>query len=231
MTKPTAAVYLRVSTDRQTAENQRADVLRLVESRGFAPVFYEEAESAAKARPVLDHLLADVRRGQHRAVAFWALDRAHRSMVATIEMVLELDRLGIPVLSTRELWLDTAGPVRSLLVAIFGWVAEQERTRLRERTRAGLARARSQGKRLGAPGLPPALIERGATLVREGLSVARAAREAGRHRCGRETCAKCRTRGGHTLSARSLARYLATRQNPPSGGPAPGTADQGLTSP
>ena len=52
----------------------------------------------------------------------------------------ELDRLGVRVLSARESWLDTDSPVRPLLVAIFGWVAEQERARLIERTKAGMAR-------------------------------------------------------------------------------------------
>ena len=134
-----AALYVRVSTDRQTAENQVAEVRQLAVARGFEPVIYEEVECAAKARPVLDRMLADVRAGRVQAVAVWALDRLHRSMTGAINTVLELDRLGVPVLSVREGWLDTGGPVRPLLVAIFGWVAEQERERLIERTKAGLA--------------------------------------------------------------------------------------------
>ena len=144
-----AAVYLRVSTDRQTVENQRRAVEELARARGYEPVVYEESESAAKARPVLDQLLDDVRLGKRQAVVVWALDRLQRSMAGCIDTVLELDRLGVPVLSVREPWLDTSGPVRSLLVAIFGWVAEQERTRLVDRTRAGIQRAREQGTRSG----------------------------------------------------------------------------------
>jgi DNA invertase Pin-like site-specific DNA recombinase len=123
----------------------------MARARGYEAAFYEESESAAKSRPVFEQLLADVRAGKRRAVVIWALDRLHRSMVGCIETVLELDRLGVPVLSVREPWLDTTGPVRSLLVAIFGWVAEQERARLIERTKAGLQRARREGKRLGRP--------------------------------------------------------------------------------
>ncbi|RKG72684.1 recombinase family protein [Corallococcus terminator] len=67
------------------------------------------------------------------------------------EVRLELDRLGVKVIFLQEGWLDTTVPVRSLLVAVFGWVAEQERHRLIERTKAGLDRARAQGKRLGRP--------------------------------------------------------------------------------
>jgi putative DNA-invertase from lambdoid prophage Rac len=136
MTK--CAAYVRVSTDRQTVQNQLADLDRMVRARGHEPVIYEEVESAAKARPVLDRLMSDARTGKVGAVAVWALDRLHRSMTGAISTVLELDRLGIPVMSVREPWLDTSGPVRPLLVAIFGWVAEQERARLIERTRAGL---------------------------------------------------------------------------------------------
>ncbi len=175
----TAAVYLRVSTDRQTVQNQHADLLRLVQARGYEAAVYEEVESAAKARPVLDRLLADARAGKVQAVAVWALDRLHRSMVGAIQTVLELDRLGVRVLSVREPWLDTDSPVRPLLVAIFGWVAEQERTRLIERTKAGLERARRDGKRLGRPPASPVMLHAARDLVLGGVPVAEAARRKG----------------------------------------------------
>ncbi len=72
-------------------------------------------------------------------------------MVGNLQDVLELDRLGVTVVSVRESWLDTGSPVRSLLVAIFSWVAEQERTRLVERTKAGLQAARRRGAKIGRP--------------------------------------------------------------------------------
>ncbi len=174
-----AAVYLRVSTDRQTVQNQLADLQRLVQARGYEPAIYEEVESAAKARPILDRLLADARAGRVQAVAVWALDRLHRSMTGAINTVLELDRLGIRVLSAREPWLDTDSPVRPLLVAIFGWVAEQERTRLIERTRAGMSRARREGKQIGRPRTSPVLLHAAGDLVANGVPVAEAARRKG----------------------------------------------------
>lgn len=151
-------IYLRVSTERQTTENQRAEVEQMVRARGYEPVVYEETESAVKRRPVLDRLLADAHRGKVRAVAVWALDRLARSMTGAIEVVLKLDRSGVRVLSVREAWLDNEGPVRPLLVAIFGWVAEQERTRLIERIHAGLDRARREGKHIGRPVTRPAPV-------------------------------------------------------------------------
>ena len=174
-----AAVYVRVSTDAQTVANQIADVEQLARARGFEPVRYEESESAAKHRPVFDRMLADARAGRVRAVVVWALDRFHRSMRGTINDVLDLDQLGVRVLSVREGWLDTAGPVRQLLLAIFGWVAEQERTRLIERTRAGIARARKEGKRLGRPPASGVLLGAAADKVAAGWRTARAARAVG----------------------------------------------------
>jgi len=177
-----AALYLRVSTADQTNANQLAELEQLARARGLTPTVYEETESAAKARPVLDRVLADARSGRVSAVCVWALDRLHRSMHGAINTVLELDRLGVRVISLREPWLDTSGPVRQLLVAIFGWMAEQERSRLIERTRAGLERARSQGKRLGRPPVSPVLLRAAADLVAAGVPVAEAAREKGVHR-------------------------------------------------
>jgi len=78
-----------------------------------------------------------------------------------------------------QAWLDTSGPVRPLLVAIFGWVAEQERARLIERTKAGLERARRQGKRLGRPRLSPLKVSAAAADVEAGLSRREAARRRG----------------------------------------------------
>jgi DNA invertase Pin-like site-specific DNA recombinase len=72
-------------------------------------------------------------------------------MVGNLQAVLELDRRGVEVVSVREPWLDTGGPVRPLLVAIFSWVAEQERAQIIARTNAGLERARRKGIRLGRP--------------------------------------------------------------------------------
>jgi DNA invertase Pin-like site-specific DNA recombinase len=174
-----AAAYARVSSDRQTSANQTAEIQQLAVARGWLPVLYEEVESAAKARPVLDKLMDDARRGAVRAVVVWALDRLDRNMLACLARVVELDRLGVPVVSVREPWLDTSGPTRSLLIAVFGWLAEQERTRLIERTKAGLERARREGKRLGRPRVSPLKVAAAVERVRAGASLREAAEAAG----------------------------------------------------
>ncbi len=147
-----AVLYVRVSTDQQTGENQKPDLMRLAESRGLDVVgIYEENVSARKTRPRFEAMMNDARAGKVGTVLVWALDRFGRSMIGNIQALLELDRLGVKIISVKEPWLDTSGPVRSLLCAIFGWVAEQEAVRVRERTLAGLEHARRRGVRLGRP--------------------------------------------------------------------------------
>jgi putative DNA-invertase from lambdoid prophage Rac len=150
--KMRAAMYLRVSTDEQATENQRPDLERLARARGLDVVaVYEEHVGALMVRRQFDAMMIDAHRGAFNLLLVWALDRLGRSMVGNLQAVLELDRRGVQVLSVREPWLDTGGPVRPLLVAIFSWVAEQERAQLVARTMAGIERARRRGIRLGRP--------------------------------------------------------------------------------
>ena len=147
-----AAVYLRVSTDGQTVDNQRPELERLARERQLlVRATYQESASAAKRRPVFERMMADARWGAFEVLLVWSLDRFGRSMTGNVSDVLALDRAGIKLLSVREPWLDTGGPVRDLLLAIFSWVAEQELHRLAERTRAGIERARLEGTRTGRP--------------------------------------------------------------------------------
>ena len=117
---------------------------------------YEEHASAAKVRPEFNRLMADAHAGKFDVVIVWALDRLGRSMTGNLNTILKLDAMGVQVISAREPWLDMGGPVRSLLIAVFGWVAEQERLRIVERTRAGLDHAKAKGIKLGRP---PARID------------------------------------------------------------------------
>lgn len=165
------AVYLRVSTEEQTLDNQRADIKRLLRARRLRQIAsFEEQISAAKTRPEFDAMLDAAHRGEFEVLVVWALDRFGRSMVGNLQAVLDLDRCGVEVVSVNEPWLDTGGPVRSLLIAIFGWVAEQERIRMGERTKAGLERARRQGVVIGRPRRAIDL-RRAKSLLKEGLSL------------------------------------------------------------
>jgi len=84
-------------------------------------------------------------------LAVGSLDLFGRSMQANLATVLELDRVGVQVVSVKESFLNTSGPVPSPPHRLLGWLAQQERERLIERTKAGLERARRQGRRIGRP--------------------------------------------------------------------------------
>lgn len=147
-----AAIYYRVSSDEQTLENQRPDVERITATRGYKVVeTYEERASAAKSRSEYARLMADAHAGRFDVLVIWAIDRFGRSMIGNMQAVLDLDRCGVRTVSFREPWLDVDGPQRPLLLAIFSWVAQQEREQLVARTVAGMNRARAKGVRMGRP--------------------------------------------------------------------------------
>lgn len=152
-----AAIYLRVSIGEQHTENQEPDVLRLVAARGLVRgARYLESISTRKHRPEFERMMDDARRGAFDVLVIWSLDRFGRDTIGNMLAVRDLDRLGVQLVSAKEAWLDTTGPTRSLLVAIVSWVAEQERERRSERTKAGLDRVRAHGSRSGRPiGRPP----------------------------------------------------------------------------
>lgn len=179
-----AAVYLRVSTADQTIENQREAVERLCRARGFEPVVYEESGSATKARPVFESMMHDAKTGKVRGVFVWALDRLGRSMAQLVTDVGTLKRLGVRVASVKEDWLDADGPHAELLLGIFAWVAQFEKSRLVERTHAGIARAREKGTRsglaIGRPRTPPGKLALAVEAVGDRrFSIAKAARTVG----------------------------------------------------
>lgn len=148
------AIYLRVSKDdgSQDETNQEPDCRRLCEARSWPrPMVFAERESGARERPVWNQLLEYAHQGEVNAIVVWSLDRIGRTMWKTIDDVRALERGGCRLVSVRESWLDTGGPAAPLLLAIFAWVAEHERTRLVERTKAGIARARARGAVLGRP--------------------------------------------------------------------------------
>lgn len=173
------ALYVRVSTDRQSTANQKPDLDRIVRARDLNVVgVYEESASAAKHRPAFERMLQAAHRGEVDVLVIWALDRFGRSMAGNLNTVLELDRIGVTVISCREPWLDTGGPVRQLLIAIFSWVAEQERSRIGERTQAGLDKARRKGVRLGRP-KAHINVSYARQLREQGMSIREAARKLG----------------------------------------------------
>ena len=144
------AIYARVSTLDQEPENQLAELRRYVEARGWTAVEYvDRGVSGAKDRwPALDRLLADARRRRFDVIACWRLDRLGRNLRHLVTLGDELQALGVGLVSLGES-IDTTTPSGRLLFGILATLAAFERDRLRERTIAGLQRARAQGVRLG----------------------------------------------------------------------------------
>ena len=143
------ATYCRVSRVMQNAENQTPEVESLADRKGVIVKRYVETGSATKYRPVFDEMREAAKRGEFDVLVIWAIDRFGRKMVDTIKDVTDLDKCGIALVSVREPWLDTTAPTRGLLLAIFSWMAEQERTRLIERIQAGIAEKVRNSEKLG----------------------------------------------------------------------------------
>lgn len=147
-----AAVYLRVSTMDQHAETQLHDLRQLAGQRGFeiAETYTDHISGTRAKRPGLDKLMSDARRGKFDVVLVWACDRLARSVRHFLEVLDELNHLGIEFVSFRE-QLDTGGPLGRAVVVIISVVAELERNLIVERVKAGMRRARMEGQRIGRP--------------------------------------------------------------------------------
>jgi len=175
------AIYSRISTrdHGQDAENQLAALRAWAAAAGHQIVheYIDEGVSGsagAAQRPQLAAMLLAAHQRQFDVLACWALDRLSREgMVATVGYLDALNRAGVGFHSHTEPALCTTNKdefSRGLMVAIMSALAKAERTRISERTIAGLDRVRAKGVRLGRPGLDDATRARIVALAGEGLS-------------------------------------------------------------
>lgn len=151
------AIYARVSTEDQTTKNQVHALLDYCHQRKVPEVYhvYEENESAwlKGNQKQLKELIADGRQGKFDTVLVWSLDRLTRGgALKILEMIDLFKQCNIKVISFQEPWTEAPGEVADILYAITGWVAQMESQRRSERTKAGLERARLEGRE---PGRPP----------------------------------------------------------------------------
>jgi DNA invertase Pin-like site-specific DNA recombinase len=145
------AIYARVSTTDQDPENQLHELRDYIERTGATLVetYIDHGVSGAKdRRPELDRLMADARRRRFQAVVVWKFDRFARSVRHLVTALEEFAALGIDFVSTTEA-IDTATPLGRAMFTIAGAFAQLERDMIRERVRAGLAKARAKGVKLG----------------------------------------------------------------------------------
>ena len=146
-----AAIYCRVSTSDQRVESQLYDLRELAAQRGYEVVaeFADVGISGSKARrPGLDALMQDARKKKFSVVLVAAFDRVARSVRHFLQVIDELESLGVVFVSRRE-QVDTSGMMGRLFLTLIGSIAELESDLIRERVRAGMRRARLEGRQIG----------------------------------------------------------------------------------
>src|SRR6201982_219689 len=145
-----AVLYSRISTGDQHLETQLLDLRQMARERGLEIVReYSDVISGAKSkRPGLDSLMSDARRHRFDVLVVAAFDRIARNVRHFLEVLDELHHLGVEFISLREN-IDTSGPLGRAMVVIVGAIAELERSLIAERVRAGMRRAKLEGRRIG----------------------------------------------------------------------------------
>jgi DNA invertase Pin-like site-specific DNA recombinase len=143
-------LYCRVSTSRQTNDNQKIRLVEYAKSNNLEYDLFEEVESTRKTRPVKQELLTSLRNGEYSAVVVFKLDRYARSSRELILEIQELTNKGIGFISISDN-LDFSSSTGRLHFHILAAFAEFERSLISERTKEGIARTRAQGTVLGRP--------------------------------------------------------------------------------
>jgi DNA invertase Pin-like site-specific DNA recombinase len=177
-----AALYVRVSTDKQTVENQIARLTEIAAARGWQIVatYNDAGISGAKGRdkrPGLDAMLKDAQRRKFDVVMAWAIDRLGRSLIDLLHSVQHLEACGVDLFLDQQA-IDTTTPAGRLMFQIAGAFAEFERSMMRSRIMAGLKRAKAEGRRPG-PALDPTKAAKARKLLQGGMGVLKAAKLAG----------------------------------------------------
>jgi DNA invertase Pin-like site-specific DNA recombinase len=169
-----AALYLRVSTDQQTTENQRLVLAKLAERRGFEIVReYEDAgisgASGRDKRPAFDTMLKDAARRRFDVLLTWSIDRLGRSVLHVAQAMAELEAAGVALISEQQ-GIDGTSPYGRAMMQMATVFAELERSMIRARIVAGLDRVRSEGvKTLGRPKVGPKIEQ----AIRDNLAAGR----------------------------------------------------------
>jgi len=168
-------IYLRVSTDTQTTENQRRELEAVAARSGWQVVdFYEDAGiSGAKGRdkrPGFDRLLKNATARKINMIAAWSVDRLGRSLQDLVTFLTELQALGCDLYLHQQA-LDTGTPSGRAMFQMCGVFAEFERGMIRERVNAGLARAKAKGVTLGRRKVKASVESRIRELRAEGMGI------------------------------------------------------------
>eukprot|EP00752_Nemacystus_decipiens_P000237 g237.t1 len=178
-----AAIYLRVSTDGQTTENQRLVLERVAERSGWevVEVYEDHGISGAKGRkerPAYDRLCKDANRRRFDVVMAWSVDRLGRSLQDLVSFLGDLHAVRVDLFLHQQ-GIDTTTPAGKAMFQMMGVFAEFERAMIQDRIKAGLDRARANGKRLGRPPVDTSKRAEVLQAREQGLSVRRIAERVG----------------------------------------------------
>ncbi len=176
------AIYARVSTDKQTTENQLTELRAVANRMGYEIVqeYVENGISGAKSRsdrPYLDAMLKDAVRGRFDMVLCWSIDRLGRSLQNLVEILNELQAMKIDLFFLQQ-GMDTSTPSGRMIFSVFGAIGEFERNLIRERVIAGQRRAIANGVKMGRPSKMNDGLRSAIQLLREkGMGIKQIARE------------------------------------------------------
>ena len=178
-----AAIYVRVSTDKQTVENQVQVLRQIAERRGWEVVeqYSDAGISGSKGRdgrPGLDAMLKDAQRRKFDVVMAWSIDRLGRSLIDLLGTIQALESCSVDLYLDQQA-IDTTTPAGRLMFQVTGAFAEFERSMIRQRVHAGLKRAVEAGKTLGRPRISEKIEQRITEQLRAGKGVIKVAKEIG----------------------------------------------------
>ena len=184
MSNKRAALYVRVSADSQTVENQTRELRQVAGRRGWdvVEVYSDAGISGAKGRngrPGLDSMLKDASRRKFDIVMAWAIDRLGRSLIDLLDTIQHLEVCGVDLYLDQQAIDTTTTPMGKLVFQVTGAFAEFERTMIRQRIKAGPKRAVAQGVKLGRPKLDSTTERRVRKQLAKGVGILKVAKSLG----------------------------------------------------
>jgi DNA invertase Pin-like site-specific DNA recombinase len=172
------AVYVRVSTQEQSCDLQKSEILTFIglKSWTLARIYEDKATGTNANRPMLKAMLEDAKQGQFDLIVSWKLDRLFRSLKDLILTLHELSAYGIEFVAIKDN-IDLTTSAGRLMMHLLGAFAEFEGSLIRSRVKAGLDNARAKGTTLGRP--VKVHSSRMLALRGQGLSMSEIGRELG----------------------------------------------------
>ena len=178
------AIYARVSTDKQTCENQLIELRAVAERCGYTIVqeFVDSGISGAKGRadrPALDAMMKAANQRKFDLIMVWDISRLGRSLQNLVELLNDLQSMLVDLMFLQQ-GMDTSTSSGRMMFSIFGALAEFERNLIRERVVAGQNRAKARGVKMGRPSKMNDGLRSAIQLLREnGMGIKQIAKEVG----------------------------------------------------